>query len=317
MEVAMIEVENLSKQHDRQEEAFALQKVSFHVKRGDVLGLLGYEGSGRSALLRILATLVSPTEGRASIGGLDVVSQSHKVRELIGYLPRDPPFHRNMRVVDYLEFWGVVAGLRRAERKGRVGELMDFLEFEGSASDRLLDCTTSVQRKILLSLALLPDPSVLLLDEPLADLSLPERDFLTHRLDDLRKQGKTILLSSSELTHVQDLCSQVMGMHAGRATKAYETSALLRAIGEGRLARIFVEGEAMPQRALSAVSDLPGVIDVRQTETALIISVEPGKVGTKELESLFQEQRIKAVRIKEAKISLFDLYRNLTGGERD
>ncbi len=263
-----------------------------------------------------MATLVSPTDGRASIGGLDVVSQSVKVRELIGYLPRDPPFHRNMRVVDYLKFWGMVTGLRRVERKRRVGELMSFLEFEDTASDRLLDCTTSVHRKILLCLALLPDPSVLLLDEPLADLSLPERDFLTQRLDDLRKQGKTILLSSSDLTHVQNLCSQIIGMHAGRATKVYGTAALLRAIGNGRLARIFVEGESMPQRALAAVSDLPGVIDVRQTETTLIISVEPGKVGTEELESLFQEQKIRATRIKEAEVSLFDLHRHLTGREK-
>ncbi len=311
---ALIDVRRLSKRFGRSGRVQALNDVSFSVEKGATLGLVGADGAGKTTLFRILATLLRPNEGSAGIGGFDVVLARDEVREIIGYVPQTPALNRNMSLLNYLNVWGMIEGLPGGQRKDRIEELLQFLELGGATSEMVFDCTTYVCQRMWLAQALLSDPKVLLLDEPLAGLTPSEGDHYSEKLETLKEEGKTILLSSSQLQDVTSVCSHIVAISDGRATEVYETSALLKAVGEALHARVFVEAKALPSRVLSTLKDLSGVIDVTQTVTATVIYVEPGRVELEEIERVLREKNVEDYTIKVGEIALSEVFRTLSDG---
>lgn len=311
----MILTEGITKEAETSQRGPILSDVSFQVGEGSKCAILGPDGSGKSTLLRILSTLILPSSGRALVGGFDVVADAFKVRRITGYLPATPPMYGDRKFADVLRFWAKVDGLYMGERRRRLQELRELLGFEEFAEKKLVDCTTYEQRVLSLGVALMSNPSVLLLDEPLDDLPSAERSWLASKLEMLGKEGKTILLSSSELAQVQSLCDHTLVMAHGRATKAFQTPRLLKAVGRAGLLKIFVEAESFPDKALSALKEVQGIEDLRVTEMALIVSVEPTKVEPDEIRHLLEEHGTNVTRVKRSDVSLAEVFRSLTGEE--
>ncbi len=217
-----------------------------------------------------------------------------------------------MSILKHLEFWSRVDGLSRAERAGKIGELMAFLELEDVAQDKVLESTASTQSNVFLAQTLLSDPDVILLDEPLVGFSASERDSYVQKLEVLRRDGKTIIMSSSKLEDVHSACSQLVVLSEGRGTRTYETDELLKAIGRGRHARIFVTGEAVPEKVRSALANLAGVTDVRQSEASIILYVDPGSFNPDEIQGVLEGEGVKQYAVKRAEITLGDVFRALS-----
>ncbi len=310
----MIEVRRLSKSFGRDDGTLALNKVSFGVKAGAIFGILGHEGAGRTTLLRILATLIVPTEGKAEIAGLNVISRREEVKRIVGYAPQTLPFHQVMSISDYLAFWGMVDGLPRSERVRRVKDLIEFLDMADAATERVFDSTTYTQRRLSLAQALISEPEVLLIDEPMAALNPTEKESLRGKILDLHKEGKTILLTASMLKDVQPICSDLLILDRGKSTRSYEVAQLLRAIGQSRHARIFVEAENVSSSALSAVKDLPGVVELKQTEVALVVFVTPREDLASEIEQVLESKGAEIKTLRVAEIPLSDVFRTLVKG---
>lgn len=309
----MIEVRGLSKQYPAEEETYALKDVTFRVKEGTMLGVLGNEGAGKTTLLRILATLILPTEGEAEIGGHDIVWEREKVKSLMGYVPHNPPFHRNMKASKYLDFWARVDGLSGAKRRKRVGELIDLFGLADSTEERVLELGTGAQQRLFLAESLLSDPQVLLVDEPLTSLGPEDRAILSERLHDLNKEGKTLLVTASRLRDVQDLSQSAVILDGGRATEAWRTGDLMTAIGTARHARLFVEAESFPSKVLAAVKEHPDVFAVQETEVSLIVFVNPGKDIAEDIRGAFRDEGVEVRKIKRAEVPLADAFRSVMG----
>lgn len=214
----------------------ALSGISLTLERGHVLGLIGPSGSGKSILLRVLATLLVPTAGTARIGGYSLRTERSRVRRLIGYLPAQMGDHDHLTAVEYLRFYSD-RRLSLAEQRRRIENLLMLLNLAGQRHRFLPALSHSARQRLSLARCLLPDPAVLLLDNPTAGLDPDEREELWSVLAALTALQKTMVIASHDLEPINRLATQVAGLRAGALAylgpPAENPAELYREIGHG------------------------------------------------------------------------------------
>ena len=305
----MIEVKGLSKTFGWRNAVTAVDDISFRVERGATHGLLGLVNAGKTTTMRMLATTLRPTAGTVSIDGFDTVRQTREVRKKIGYMPETTDFTPWSSGPNYLRFWARVTGLSGSGEKARIAELTEFLGIAEDREGSPATYTAGHQKRLVLAQALYADPQVLLLDEPLTGISGEERAFLLGKLEDLKRRGKTIVMASPQLSEVQDLSDRVTVLLEGRATDPFPTADLLRQVGEGRHARIFVTADDLSAGALTALKRLKGVVEVKPTSSVTIVYVDPGRVTVGLVRDTLDAEGEGAASVEAAEITLGDVFR--------
>lgn len=213
----MIEIQHLTKVYDRHA---ALDGVRFSVPQGAVFGLIGPARSGKTTLLKILATLIEPTSGDAFIAGSSVVRDRLRVRQLVGYLPDDFGVYPDLTCGEYIEFFAACYGVPPKERAALANDLLQLVDLhhrKDMPADRL---TRSMKQRLGIARVLAHDPQVLLLDQPAASLDPRARVELRELIAELGGMGKTILLTSANLAEVQDMCTHAALIEAGHIRRA-------------------------------------------------------------------------------------------------
>lgn len=307
----MIEVEGLVKTFGWRETTLVLDHVSFAVPRGKRFGVLGAGGTGKTTLLRILATTLRPSEGSVRVGGHDVATEPGAVREIMGYVPQDLDLHWWRNGEDYLVFWSRAGGLSSRDRRARIQAVVDFLELEPVLDDNPAEYTVDKQRRLVLAQALLQDPELLILDEPMIGMGDEGREFLVTKLERLAKEGKTVVMGSPFLEDVRAACDHVAVIADGRLTQTFTVGELLHKIGEGRDARVFVDCDGLSGEAVAAVQEVPGVVDVRTTETATIVYITPMQVRMDEIRSVLESHGVTVRGLRQAHLKLGDVFATL------
>ena len=239
----MIEVQNLSKTFPgpKDTEEYAVRKVSFEVRAGEVFGLLGPNGAGKTTTLRMLATLLEPSSGKATMNGFDVETQPQQVREQIGFLSGDMGVSARLTPRDTLEFYGKLAGMDAARRKARIEELLDALDMESFATRPGDKLSTGMKQKTAIARALLHNPPILILDEPTSGLDLPTAQAIEAIIQKQRDRGKCILYSTHVMEEAEFLCDRI-GVIDGGWLAITGTMEQLRAVtGKQRLREVFME----------------------------------------------------------------------------
>lgn len=207
-----IEVMGLEKRYGK---TTALGRISFDIEKGEAVGLLGPNGSGKTTLLRMLATLLKPTSGYARVMELDGRFQAPKIRRVLGFMPDLPVLEEDLSVEEYLDFFASLNGQEGAEKANRVKGLLDLLDL-GPVRDRGTgELSRGMQQRVGLARTLIHDPQVLLLDEPAANLDPGSRLEILAVLRELRKMGKTIVISSHILPELEDLCTRIVILKQG------------------------------------------------------------------------------------------------------
>jgi len=208
----MIEVDNLTKLYGRTK---AVDNVTFEVPRGQIVGFLGPNGAGKSTCMKVLTSFISPTHGTARVGGHDVVDESLKTRELIGYLPEDTPLYKDMGVVPYLSYVGSLRQIPGAEVDRRLREALETCGLRQMADRQISTLSKGFRQRVGLAQALLHTPDLLILDEPTEGLD-PNQVVEIRKL--IREIGKdrTVMLSTHRLPEVQAVCDRVIIIHEGR-----------------------------------------------------------------------------------------------------
>lgn len=260
----MIEVRELTRRYG----AFtAVDRISFDVGGGEIVGLLGPNGAGKSTTMRMLTGYLPPTSGGATVAGYDVVRESAEVRRVLGYLPENCPLYHDMKVTEYLEFRGRLRRMDRATRRRRIGEVMERCWLTAMRGRLIGHLSKGYRQRVGLADSLLHDPKVLILDEPTVGLD-PGQILETRKLIRELSGRHTVMLSTHILPEVEAVCGRVIVIAGGRVV-ATGTLAELRAggIGGGSGERRFVvELRADAERALSLVRAVVGVTraEVRQ-----------------------------------------------------
>src|SRR6476619_5366673 len=222
----MIKVENLTKKYAGQT---AIRDLNFEVGQGEIMGFLGPNGAGKTTTMRILASFMPPTSGRAFIAGFDIFEQSLQARAHLGYMPEHVPLYNDMRVNEYLNYRAALKDVphrRMAERVGDVKELCGLKEVEKKLIGTL---SKGYRQRVGLADALLHEPDLLILDEPTIGLDPNQIRQVRELIKNLGKQH-TILLSTHILPEVEMTCSRVIIIHKGRIEASDTPENLVRRI---------------------------------------------------------------------------------------
>jgi ABC-2 type transport system ATP-binding protein len=203
----------------------ALKALDLEVYRGEIFGLLGPNGSGKTTTIKLLLGLLFATEGEALIFNEPTTNVSKNER--IGYLPEESYLYKFLNAEETLHFYGRLFKISGAERKKRVGRLIDMVGLSGAKHRQLREYSKGMQRRIGLAQALINNPELILLDEPTSGLDPIGTSEIKQLIRDLREQGKTIVLSGHLLADMQDICDRIAILHRGELKEIGKVSDLL------------------------------------------------------------------------------------------
>lgn len=193
----------------------AVDGISFEVRRGEVLGFLGPNGAGKSTTMKMLTCFLTPSFGRARVGGYDIVEQSREVRSVLGYLPENAPLYGEMEVYDFLQFIAEVRGVPQEKRKAAIDAAVDRTSLGAVAEQRIETLSKGFKRRVGLAQAILHDPEILILDEPTDGLDPNQKHEVRTLINEMSAE-KCIILSTHILEEVEEVCGRVVIISQGR-----------------------------------------------------------------------------------------------------
>jgi ABC-2 type transport system ATP-binding protein len=208
-----IETKDLTKKYGR---FVALDRLTLTVERGQILGFVGPNGAGKTTTIKILVGLARPTSGSARVAGADCVTEARKLKRLVGFMPDVFGGYDNMRVGEYLDFFGAAFAIPRRERARRIGAVLD-LAGAGTYRDLYVESLShGMKQRVAVARTLLHDPEILILDEPSNGLDPQARIEMRQLLLDLANRGKTLLVTSHILPELARVCHRVAIITTGR-----------------------------------------------------------------------------------------------------
>ena len=241
----------------------AVDRVSFEVPRGEIVGFLGPNGAGKSTTLRMLTCYLPPTSGGATINGHDIFHESEKVREHLGYLPENVPLYTEMKVDEYLDFRGRLRKMDRAARRQRIDYVVERCWLGGVRRRIIGHLSKGYRQRVGLADALLHNPAVLVLDEPTVGLDPTQIRETRKLIKDLRGEH-TVLLSTHILPEVEAVCDRAIVIAGGRVA-AQGTPEELRT-SRRMSARVLVECKGPAREVENALSRVSGVSRVEMLD---------------------------------------------------
>ncbi len=298
----VIEIENLTHDYEtgfwRKRSLRALDRLSLQVEAGEVFGFLGPNGAGKTTTFKILMRMLRPTAGEARILGRPL--DDMRMRTRIGYLPERPYFYAYLTAREFLVYCGALCDLPRDLASRRAIELLDKGGLSGSADVQLRKFSKGMLQRVGLAQALVNDPEVLFLDEPMSDLDPLGRRDVRELIAGLRTRGKTIFFSSHILTDVEAMCDRVAILNRGRLlesgrlseilkTRSNELEAVVSGVGEEILAELLefaLEAQPTPEGArvrLAYDHDLARLLDVAHKAGGRLVSVNPVRESLEDL----------------------------------
>lgn len=251
----VIDIKNLRHRYKTHQ---ALGGVTFTVQRQSIHGFVGPNGAGKTTTLKILATLLKPQMGSVGVFGHDIVADRKAVRRRIGFMPDHFSMYRQMTVFEYLDFFGAAYGIALRERDKIIGDVLALTDMAGRKDDLINGLSRGMQQRVSLARVLVHDPDLLLLDEPASGLDPRARIELMEILEELRRLGKTIFISSHILSELATLCDHVTILDRGEV-KYTGTMRGLIATGDGLTMTYQLTLKAEHPPTSDALAKLPGV----------------------------------------------------------
>jgi ABC-2 type transport system ATP-binding protein len=263
-----VRADALTKRYGR---STAVAGLSFAIDEGEIFGLVGPNGAGKTTTLKMLATLLPPSAGDAEVAGVSVRRDPDAVRRVIGYMPDTFGVYDDMRVWEYLDFFGRCYGLPASRRRQMIGDLLELVDLVAKRNSYVQELSRGMQQRLCLAHALVHDPQVLLLDEPASGLDPRARVELRELLRELRSLGKTIVISSHILPELEELCTSLAIIDHGRvmASGKMEDIAQRFRIGGVYKLRVLGDEEAI-EGARALLAALPTVASVSVREEGLL-----------------------------------------------
>src|SRR5580692_2174205 len=313
----MITVTDLTKRYARNT---AVDRISFSVAKGQIVGFLGPNGAGKTTTMRMLTCFFPPSAGTASVAGFDVLEQPLEVRRHIGYLPEAPPLYLEMETIDYLRFVGRLKGLAGAELEKRVAYVLDRCAI-GDVKNKLLGkLSKGYRQRVGLAQAIIHNPDVLILDEPTSGLD-PKQINETRDLIKSLAGDHTIILSTHILPEVEQTCQYVLIINKGRLVAKDSVNNLQnRARGaESLLVEVAARNgdvdSATVQRRLEQISGVTRVVFKEKVQNRAAFEIESRKDGfvRGDLARTIVESGWDLNELRPTAVSLEEIFLQLTG----
>ncbi len=242
----------------------AVRDLDLNIPAGEIFGLIGPNGAGKTSTIRVLATLQEPTYGEVHIAGLDIAEHPARVRRILGYMPDLAPVYEDLKCWELLDLFAGAFHLPRAGRRARVDECLDLVNLREKREALAGTLSRGMKQRLVLAKTLLPDPQVLLLDEPASGLDPYGRIEMRDTLKRLCETGNTVLISSHILSELSGFCTSIGIMQRGRLLVSGEIDEIAGRLAPGR--RLVVELLQPDERALALFDELEGVSVAERSE---------------------------------------------------
>lgn len=209
----MVEIEELTKRYGR---FLALDHVNFHINKGDIFGFVGPNGAGKTTTMRIMCGLIKATAGNVVIDGVNVLKRPAEVKRLIGYVPDFFGVYDNLKVMEYMEFYGSMYGMRKADVVDASERLLELVNLQDKHEAFVDSLSRGMKQRLCVARSLIHDPELLILDEPGSGLDPRSRVEMWNLLKRLSAMGKTIMISSHILPELSEMCDSIGVLDHGR-----------------------------------------------------------------------------------------------------
>jgi ABC-2 type transport system ATP-binding protein len=290
----------------------AVDSISFSFDSGHVFGFVGPNGAGKTTTMRVIATLEEPTSGDVLINGVSVREEPEYARRTVGYVPDSLPAHADVTVHEYLDFFARAYGLRGSSRVDAVRGVEEFTGVTTILDKHLKSLSKGMKQRVTLGRALIPNPDVLILDEPAAGLDPRARVELRELLILLAQQKKAILISSHILTELTEICNGVVIIERGRILETGTIDDVLKKSTPHRT--LCVRVLERQHDLLKELLQTPGVVGAREVNGEVYFELEGEESRSCELLGTMVTKGFKVAEFKQTKANLEDIFMNVTKG---
>lgn len=274
----MIELIDFGKDYG---EFTAVEQLNLKIDAGEMFGFIGPNGAGKSTSIRFLTTLLKPTRGEGVVNGHSVTRSPMDVRRSVGYMPDTFGVYDGMKVWEFLDFFAVAYGIPRTRRRQVIGDVLELLDLTHKRDDFVNGLSRGMKQRLCLAKTLVHDPPVLILDEPASGLDPRARLEMKALLKELRRMGKTILISSHILSELADCCTSIGIIERGKLLMHGPIDEVYRRIRGNRIVQVRFNG-AM-DAGLSILRSSPHCRDVQVDHREVTVELETDDSGLQQL----------------------------------
>lgn len=306
----MIEITDFGKSYG---DFVAVERLNLTIDSGEMFGFIGPNGAGKSTTIRFLTTLLKASHGEGTVNGHSVTRDPMSVRRSVGYMPDTFGVYDGMKVWEFLDFFAVAYAIPRSRRKQVIADVLELLDLTHKRDDFVNGLSRGMKQRLCLAKTLVHDPPVLILDEPASGLDPRARLEMKALLKELRRMGKTILISSHILTELADCCTSIGIIERGQLLMHGPIEDVYRRIRGNRIVQVkFNEGM---EAGLSIIRSSPYVRDVKVDKLMVTAELETDDNGVAEvLQSLNAENSVRVRSFAEKDPTLEDVFMMVTKG---
>ena len=291
----------------------ALSNLDLTVNQGDLFGFIGSNGAGKTTTLRILATFLAPSAGRAVILGHDVVKDADAVRHVIGYMPDFFGVYKDMEVTEYLDFFGACYRIPSAQREKTVNDVLELVGLTEKKGALIGALSRGMQQRLGLARVLIHDPQLLLLDEPASGLDPRARIEMMEILRELQRLGKTIIISSHILSELESICNRVAIIEKGRLIYAGPVQGVRDQMSSGRVVWVRVASDT--EQSMALLKALPEVTEVTSLDHKIKITLASHDTDHSLIADALVRGGAKLIELREDEIGLEEVFLRVTRGD--
>ena len=307
----MIKTENLTKIYGSLR---AINNLTLELAEGDLFGFIGPNGSGKTTTMRILATLLQPTWGEAYVCGHSIYTHAKEIRRIIGFMPDFFGVYDDMKVIEYLEFFAAAYRIRGPRRRKVCDEVLDLVDLGYKRDAFVTSLSRGMTQRLGLARVLLHDPQVLLLDEPASGLDPRARIEIRQLLKQLRRLGKTIMVSSHILPELADICNKVGIIERGELLVSADVSEVMRRVRQQPVLQIGLAAGSPLDAAARLLEQHPLVEKIETRDSRLYVTLKPGTTDYSDLATVLIQNGHKLALLKEDEMNLETAFMALTKG---
>jgi ABC-2 type transport system ATP-binding protein len=305
----MIETRKLTKSFGN---LVAVSNLDLHIGAGDIFGFIGPNGAGKTTTMRILVTLLEPTSGSAFIDGLDVRAKGKEVRRRVGYMPDFMGVYDDLKVFEYLEFFAAAFGIQYRKRKSIVDGVLELTDLISKKSALVDSLSRGMQQRLGLARVLIHDPKVLILDEPASGLDPRARIEMRELLRELKRMGKTVMISSHILSELEEICDTIGIVEHGQLVFSGTMEEIRPRLGLQSKVRLKVLGD--PSRAVELLTALPQIQQVENMGDYLSVTFREGTSADGIIARTLVTGGVDLVYLQPEQLKLDDAFLQLTKG---
>ncbi|MCE2785933.1 MAG: ABC transporter ATP-binding protein [Pirellula sp.] len=307
----MIKTIKLTKKYD---DMYAIRDIDLDLGQGDLFGFIGPNGAGKTTTMRIVATLLEPTEGEAYVCDYSIYTHPKEIRRLVGFMPDFFGVYDDMTVIEYLEFFAAAYRIGPQARRKRCNEMLDIVDLDFKRDAYANTLSRGQTQRLGLARTLLHDPAVLLLDEPLSGLDPRARIEMRALMRRLGAMGKTIIVSSHILPELADVCNKVGIIDSGKMIACDDVASIIKRVSPNTTLLIDLVKPQDSAKAIDTISAEPMVEHVAVDGAKLKVTLKPGVEDYSSLSMLLATQGIPFTKFAAEEINLESAFMAFTKG---